>query len=354
MKTLYIVSQQQSAGKSAFCAGLGRRLQRRGLNIGYMKPVSTQVRHMAGRIIDQDAELIRRLFELRSQLDQVAPVLLDDAAIEEGMREWGPDRLVAFEKAFQSLQAGKDIMLLEGGQNLAEGTFLGMSAPQIAAKTGAKSLLVGKYENDLVVDCILATKEMMGDDMLGCVINMVPSGRVGYAEEVLVPFLKARGVPVFAVFPSEPVLMSVTVQELADALGGEALCANSCMDELVEDVMIGAMSVESALRFFRRRANKAVITGGDRPDIQLAALETSTKCLILTGNLHPSPIILERANEMGVPMILVKQDTVTAMEITDRFFGRSRFHQEQKLVRFEELFNELFDFEAFCAAFELE
>lgn len=49
---------------------------------------------------------------------------------------------------------------------------------------------------------------------------------------------------------------------------------------MVEHLMIGAMDVDSALTYFRRKPNKAVITGGDRPDIQLAALETSTKCTI--------------------------------------------------------------------------
>jgi len=59
--------------------------------------------------------------------------------------------------------------------------------------------------------------------------------------------------------------------------------------------MVGAMNVDSALAHFRRQPNKAVITGGDRPDIQLAALETSTRCLILTGNLPPNPLIIGRA-----------------------------------------------------------
>jgi len=45
--------------------------------------------------------------------------------------------------------------------------------------------------------------------------------------------------------------------------------------------MVGAMGQEQALNFLEVKANKAVITGGDRADVQLAALETSTKCLIL-------------------------------------------------------------------------
>ena len=99
------------------------------------------------------------------------------------------------------------------------------------------------------------------------------------------------------------------------------------------------------MTYFRRKPNKAVITGGDRPDIQLAALETSTKCLILTGNLQPSPIILGRAEEVGVPMILVRQDTLTTVEIIERFFGKTRFHLEKKVQRFQEMLDDRFNFD---------
>jgi BioD-like phosphotransacetylase family protein len=144
-------------------------------------------------------------------------------------------------------------------------------------------------------------------------------------------------------------LLSISVGELAEFLSGKILCGADRAEELVEHLMVGAMSVDSALTYFRRKPNKAVITGGDRPDIQLAALETSTKCLILTGNLQPSPIILGRAEEVGVPMILVRQDTLSTVEVIERFFGKTRFHQEKKVQRFEEMLEDRFDYGYLCS-----
>jgi hypothetical protein len=144
------------------------------------------------------------------------------------------------------------------------------------------------------------------------------------------------------------------VGDLVEFLSGQVLCCTDKMDELVEHLMVGAMSVDSALSYFRRKPNKAVITGGDRPDIQLAALETSTKCVILTGNLRPSPIILGRAEEVGVPMILVRQDTLTAVEVIERFFGKTRFHLEKKVNRFEEMLEDRFDFDYLYSSLGLE
>ena len=75
--------------------------------------------------------------------------------------------------------------------------------------------------------------------------------------------------------------------EFYDILGGEILAAHDHLHLPVEDVVIGAMTTAGALTYLRRAANKAVILGGDRADLALAALETSTSVLILTGGLYP-------------------------------------------------------------------
>ena len=120
--------------------------------------------------------------------------------------------------------------------------------------------------------------------------------------------------------------------------------AKKAADELVEDFSVGAMNVESALRHFQHVHNKAVVTGGDRADIQLAALETSTRCLILTGGLHPDARILARAQEASVPIILTQEDTLTTIERIERMSGKMRVREPQKIQRAMELGQEHVDF----------
>jgi BioD-like phosphotransacetylase family protein len=86
-----------------------------------------------------------------------------------------------------------------------------------------------------------------------------------------------------------------------------------------------------------------VITGGDRTDIQLAALETSTTCLILTGNLQPSPLIVKQAESFGVAVLLVRSNTMETIERIERVFGKSRLGQPAKLARFQQLVAEHVD-----------
>jgi len=289
-------------------------------------------------------------------MEDMVPVGLAPRTVEAILTgEDQTDFAARLRAAYGRVAEGRDVVILEGGCNLREGRLLGLPADQVTALVGARALVVIKYGEDLqVLDDSLTAWARLGESFIGVVLNAVPRQHMPFVQEIVKPALEERGVPVLAVLPQERLLLSISVRELAEFLSGRILCGEANVDELVEHLMVGAMSVDSALTYFRRKPNKAVITGGDRPDIQLAALETSTKCLILTGNLQPSPIILGRAEEVGVPMILVRQDTLSAVEVIERFFGKTRFHQEKKIQRFEEMLGDRFDFERLFQALGLK
>ncbi len=344
MANLYIASTEAFCGKSAVAIGIGLMARKRGLVVGYMKPVSIGLEGSRGAEEDEDARFAASVFEAREALGTVAPVCISRMELEQILQgQVQRDFQAALREAHRTVSQGKDLVLLEGAGNLREGYTVGLPAHVVARVVGAKALVVVPHTMSLITDDALAAQATLGDCFLGVVINRVPRYRMRYVEETVRPFLARKGVKVYGVLPEEKVLQAVSVREITERLGGEVLCAEHALDELVENLMVGAMSVDSALSYFRRLPNKAVITGGDRPDVQLAALETSTKCLILTGNLRPSPIILSRAEEIGVPMILVKTDTLTTVENISSFFGRTRFHQPKKVERFQELMAERFE-----------
>jgi BioD-like phosphotransacetylase family protein len=346
MITLYITSTTPYAGKSALCVGLGKRFQRDGFKIGYMRPLTTSKTLIGECVVDEEAERMRQILGFTDPAEAVWPVCLDPASIETVLRGEGKDYAKAVKSAFAQVSKGKDIVILEGGSRSSQGLAIGLSADKIAAMFDAKVLVVAKYDVStvVVVDDLLADKARLGNRMLGVVLNAVERNRRDFLLDAVVPFLKAKGVPVHAMLPMERLFASVSVGELAEALQGEIICRPDLKNELVENLMIGAMSVDSALTFFRHKLNKAVITGGDRPDIQLAALETSTKCLILTGNMHPNPLIVSRAEDAGVAIMMVKQDTMDAVQIAEQTFSKTRFHQEKKIQRFQRMLEECMDF----------
>ena len=190
--------------------------------------------------------------------------------------------------------------------------------------------------------------------MRGILINRVPEESRAFLIETAVPYLEKKGIPAFAILPEARGLAALAVKELIHVLDAQVLTKDPNLEALVENLTVGAMTADAALSRFRKQTNKGVITGGDRTDIQLAALETSTTCLILTGNLHPSPLIIKQAEEFGVPILLVPSNTMETIEAIERVFGKTRLGQPGKLKQFIELMDAHVDFERLWDAFEIK
>jgi len=235
----------------------------------------------------------------------------------------------------------KDILLLEGGSNLREGHALGLSLLSLAEDFGAPAMAVIRYQNDIqVLDDALAAKFRLGDQ-LGCILlNHIPAESDAYIKDVVIPCLEKEGICVHGALPKRPRLSAISVGELTEVLEAEVLTRNLNPDTLVESFAVGAMTLDAALARFRHQRNKAVITGGDRADIQLAALETSTVALVLTGNLHPSSLVVQQAENLNIPILLVKENTMETVNAIENVWSRTRLAQPEKLDAFMALMEE--------------
>jgi BioD-like phosphotransacetylase family protein len=344
MALLYVASTETFVGKSAVCVGILDRARRDGFSAGYMKPVSVAVARAEDLVLDDDAGFIRQHFGLADPLERIAPVQLTPSVIERLLRGQAPDLSRNLRDAYVALSRDKDLVVLEGANHWAEGSLVELSADQITEMFQAPVLLVTRYHSVFSLDSILAVQRYAGDRLLGVLLNQIEEAQFDFARTRVVPFLEQRGIPVLGMIVQDPQLAGVTVGELLEYLGGQLIGSPSWLDKLVEHLMIGAMSATAALAHFRRRAHKAVFTGGDRTDMQLAALETSTSVLVLTGNMRPAPSVIDRAEECEVPIILLADDTLTAVERADQIFGHIRFKRNAKIERFTDLLDQHFDF----------
>ncbi len=342
---LYIPSTQNFSGKSAICVSFMHRFQKDGYKVGYLKPFSSAARVLSESSIDEDARFVQAAFKITEPLETLAPVVLTQQQMEKILAEGGGDHRQLVKQAAARVAEGKDVVVMEGSNNFREGYIVKLSPPQTVELLDARVVTVIGYHDDLqMVDDALMTNVRMSERLVGVIINNVPINRLDFIDKQAAPYLKQQGVEVLAVLPHEPVLRSISINEIIAALDGELICGE-CQDELVEHLMVSAMNVENALNYFRRVTNKAVIVGGDRPDIQLAALETSTKALILTGNFRPNPMIEARAEERNVAIILSKYDTFTTVEKVEKFFGKTRFRQIEKVMLFEDILSKAIDFD---------
>jgi BioD-like phosphotransacetylase family protein len=202
MATLYVASTETFSGKSALCAGLAKRLQRDGMRIGYLKPVSTGARLAAG-LVDEDAEFFKQTFGLPDSLEDMVPIGIVPRTVEALLRgQEEPDFAATLHAAYGRIAAGRDVVILEGGGNLRQGRLVGLPANRVAEMLDASALVVVKYSDDLqVLDDALAAQEHLGQSLIGVVLNAIPRQRMPFVQELVKPELEKRGVRVLAVLP---------------------------------------------------------------------------------------------------------------------------------------------------------
>ncbi len=351
MASILVSSSEQYSGKSSLCLGFGIILKERGYKIGYMKPIGNLLIDVNGSLTDEDAEGIRKLLGLQDDLSSITPILLtenltDDALM--GMEKGLDSRL---KEAYEKISKGKDVVLLEGAGGIGGGAMYNLSDPEIATKLDTKMLLITRYDSERAVDRILCDLRIIQNTeiLAGIILNEVPVGKLKTVSHLVVPFLEKKGIKVFGYIPEDDMLRSVSVSEMVEDLNAEVLVGASHLEDLVEHYLVGAMEVGSAIKYFRRMPNAAVITGGDRSDIQMAAIEAKVKCLVLTGNLRPSGAVLGSAEDANIPVILVRGDTMSTIEKMEHLIGHARINQEAKIKRIVELIKKYVDVDGLIA-----
>ncbi|GIW08242.1 MAG: hypothetical protein KatS3mg060_3047 [Dehalococcoidia bacterium] len=318
MQSIVIVSTRPGAGKTALAAALVELVRRDGRTAGYFKAFE------ANDIPPAASPDARFMGTMLGVADAAAGASLGGTALL-GVLDGQPFDRTAVIEAARRAGATKDVVFVEGGSTLSEGLACGLSAPELAEALDAKVIAIARYEGEAIVDEALAARNVVGDRLLGVVVNGVPRGRWDATVRRLRSFFQAREVPFLGALPFEETLAAVTVQQLADHLGGQIMNSADRASEIVENFMVGTVVLGKASDYFRRMSRKAVIAHGSRPDMHLAALETDTRCLVLAGNIVPNPIVLARAEEEDVPIIMVKQDTLAVLEQIEELFPTARF-----------------------------
>ena len=352
VKGLIIGSTEVFSGKSAAVLGLAAQLQTLGFEIAYGKPISTCLGKDAA-VADLDLEFIAQTLSI-PESNLRAPLLsLNEPTIEAKLEHVSNGQPVQPLTEYAH-HKGEDLLLIEGPSTLDEGALFDLSLPQIADAIAAPILLVARFHSLVVADTLIAAQHRLGSRLAGVIINDIPSDQIKSAEDKVKPFLESRGIPVLALLPRMPLMRSISVREIANRLNAEVICSQERLDLMVETLTIGAMNVNSALRYFRKGTNMAVVTGGDRTDLQLAALETSTHCLVLTGHIPPSPEIVSRAADLEVPILTVDSDTLTTVELIDELFGQVQLHEPSKAACIQELMSERFDLQRLMQIIDLK
>src|SRR5262249_54742819 len=251
MRAILVHSDQAGAGKTALAAAIAQRLAFDG----------------------------RRVLALRlgGSGDPAAAADAAFFATLPGARGRGGSPLPAVSAATEAARlAGDSILVVEDEA--------GADPVALAGSVDATTVLVhrGVPDDDAITrlqDQALA----LDARFLGVALTAVPAPQAQQVQALL----DEAALPLVATIAEDKVLYAPTIGEIVRTLDAELLLGDEAEDQVIEHLMIGPVSSDPGQPYYAREGNKAIITRSDKTDLQLAALQTDTDCLILTGGFNP-------------------------------------------------------------------
>ncbi len=305
MRKLVIGSMRKGAGKTSFIVGLIQTLEK---EIGYMKPFGDRLLYRKKRLWDYDSALLTNIFGLKEDPENIT-IAFEHSKIKYMYDEQETQGKLA--EMATNAGKGKDVLIVEGGKDLAYGISVYMDTVSVATYLDAELVLVISGNEDSIVDDITFIRKHVDMDQVnfkGVIINKVQD--IENFKDVHLSTITEMGVPVLGVIPYETELTYVSVGYLAEFLFAKVLAGEQGLTNVAKNIFVGALSADAALRnpLFSTE-DKLIITGGDRTDMILAALNSDTAGVVLTNNIVPPTSIISKAKDRNIPLLLVSFDT---------------------------------------------
>ena len=181
MRHLYLAATGQNRGKTTAASGLLDGFLGRGLRTGFMKPVGQRTVIEHGVPADEDAVLMKRVFNLpdRPRVDEPGP---HPARLHEGLHRGRGRRGPAGPRscAAHATFADHDVLLIEGTGHAGSARSIGLSNATVAAMLGTPAVIVseggvGRPIDEIVLNAALF--ERHGVPVAGAIVNKVDARR---------------------------------------------------------------------------------------------------------------------------------------------------------------------------------
>jgi len=338
---VFIAATRQNDGKTTTSLGLLAALQTYHPRVGYIKPVGQRFIQIEEQKIDEDTVLMDQVFRLNCPLVDMSPIAVEPDFTRKYLESSNNDALVRkMQRAFDRVAWEKDFVLCEGSGHAGVGAVFDLSNAQVAKHLGCKVIIVtrggiGKPIDEVALNQALFEKE--GVEIIGVILNKVTEDKVDYVSDFARRGLKRKGLDLLGVIPHQPILSQPTMDLVREELKAEVLNQPATLNSAVEEVIVGAMGAQNALRFFK--PGVLLITPGDREDILAAACAHGNGMagIVLTGGLQPGNEVLRSLQAMRIPVLLAKEDSYLVASTVHDLTVKTRPTDAQKISLIRDL-----------------
>ncbi len=335
---ILVVPTEQRVGLTTVALGLVHALDRKGIPVGFCKPISQP------HATDTGPERSTRLARAVTSLNPPEPI---PAAEAENLL--GHDRenilleevIARYERAAQKAS----VVIVEGLVDTEERSYSTHLNARMAQSLDARIIIVaapGRDNPRQVADLVEVVAQAYGgihhERMIGCIVNLLdapvdPTGHIRF------DFSRAEDIPdqgheaelqaecarrwpetfkLLGCIPWQRDLIAPRVRDIMHMIGAQVLNEGQ-LDRRVTHVALGARTLANSCQ--ELRAGAMVITPGDREDLLLATCMaaisgTHVAAVLLTGGIKPDPrvwTLCGPALDAGLPVLTIPYSTMQSV-----------------------------------------
>jgi BioD-like phosphotransacetylase family protein len=350
VRQLFLAATGQNRGKTTACVGLLDGFRRRGYRTGFSKPVGQRTMIIDGEPGDEDAVLMKTIFDLPDPYTAMSPIHIPRGFTKRYLAGDVVEDMEGPILAAQRFFADHDIWLIEGTGHAGVGAVVGLSNARVASMLRAPTVIISEGGVGRPIDEIVLNAshfEAHGVPVAGAIVNKIRVDESPGIEKTLERGLALHGIPLLGVLPYKPILSSPTLDMVLRGVKGTVICPGPDLDRVIDGVAIGAMEPNHMLEHIG--PGTLVIVPGDREDaiLTLAAahlpdsaparaiehLETlvdetpgaidagpegKALGIVLTGGYEPRPEVIAAIRHADLFAAVVPEDPYTvASEVHD-------------------------------------
>ncbi|NND33845.1 MAG: AAA family ATPase [Saprospiraceae bacterium] len=287
VKSLYVAATNQHVGKTTSTLGLASVFKRKGINIGYCKPVGQRYLDLENIRVDKDTLLFADLlgFELDPRLH--SPVILGGGTTTAYLDD--PTQFhfrEAIRHAEQQLCNAHDFVIYEGTGHPGVGSIVDLSNADVAKMVEAAVIMIVEGGIGSTIDRLNVSMAMFREQqvpILGVIVNKVIPEKLDKIRHYVGEKLSHMQLPLLGVMPYDEALAYPIISTICEAINGTVIQNIDQIERQVEDIMAGSL-----IDINRVKASKNIllVVGADRVNSALHKIDLLSQ----VNDLDQSPL----------------------------------------------------------------
>ena len=244
-KSIYVAATSQHVGKTTSTLGLVSCFLRKGLNVGYSKPVGQKHLDFENFKVDKDTILFADLIHFQIIPEVHSPVILGQGAVEKYLDNpaiFDLDQRVR--NASRVLEDRHDLVVYEGTGHPGVGSVVNLSNARVAKMVNAGVVMIVEGGIGSTIDMLNMSTSLFreeGVEILGVIINKVIPDKMEKVKLYVGDWMADNNIRLLGLIPYDATLAFPIIRTIAEAIRSEVTHYEDRATNRVSGILAGSL-----------------------------------------------------------------------------------------------------------------